>query len=329
MQDVHKQFNKNLPLTLRRGARGLVNSILGLFNLKIVRAHYGVEQRIEQNQQMITQNIESPSAIRPAWPNDKDSVNDEVAIPFGMVVPSVYGPIIVNRHDINQTNALVKTGRAFHHNEIKTLCGFLSNATDGAVCLDVGANYGLYALAFARRLSDKNGVCHAFEAQRIIAAMIGGTAVLNGVKNLYVHHSAVGNQDGSIPIPGFDYNKELNFGSVEFGSEQRELLSQNRMDSYVPDMVKQVRIDDLNYKNVHLIKMDIEGMEEQAIEGARETIARDLPVMCIEWIKSDKNKLVNLCKGFGFDVFDWEGDLLCIHPSKKQQYPMNINLVRL
>lgn len=251
---------------------------------------------------------------------------DELPIPFGMVVPTVYGPIIVNRNDINQTNALIKSGRAYSHNNIKTLCSFLRNATEGAVCLDIGANIGLYALAFARELRNKNGVCHAFEAQRIIAGMIGGTAALNGIENLYIHHLAVGNEDSTIAIPCFDYNKEMNFGSIEFGAVQREKLTQNRMNPEVPDMVKQVRIDDMGYKNVHLIVIDVEGMEEMAIEGAKDTIMRDLPVMCIEWIKSDKNRLVNISKGFGYDVFEWGDDLLCVHPSKKSEYLVGLNI---
>lgn len=254
---------------------------------------------------------------------------NRTSVPFGMVVPSVYGPIVVNRHDINQTGSLIRTGRSPNHGEIGVLCQFLESADNGAVALDIGANYGLYACAFARTLGPVRGTCHAFEAQRIIASMIGGTAVLNGIENLYVHHVAVGNCDCQIPIPGFDYNKELNFGSIEFGDKQREPLSQRRNDRATPEMVAQITIDDMDYQNVHLIKIDVEGMEELVIDGARRTIARDLPVMCIEWIKSDKTRLVALCKSFGLEVFDWGGDLLCIHPSKQSRYGVNIGLQSL
>ncbi|WP_448207477.1 hypothetical protein [Azospirillum sp. sgz302134] len=37
------------------------------------------------------------------------------SVPYGIVVPAVCGPMIVNRYDINQTIALLKTGRVIHH----------------------------------------------------------------------------------------------------------------------------------------------------------------------------------------------------------------------
>jgi hypothetical protein len=67
----------------------------------------------------------------------------------GLVVPSAYGPVLTNRYDTNQDGALVRTGRAFHHVQIAALCAFLETAPEGTVALDVGANFSLFALAFA------------------------------------------------------------------------------------------------------------------------------------------------------------------------------------
>src|SRR5260370_27673596 len=125
-------------------------------------------------------------------------------VPFGMIVPSVYGPVIVNRYDTNQTDALIKTGCSISHNEITSLCAFIRSAPARAVCLDVGANFGLYGLAFARELVPKNGSVHAFEAQRILAYMAAGPADLNGIENLFVHQQAVGADPDQIPVPQFD-----------------------------------------------------------------------------------------------------------------------------
>lgn len=46
--------------------------------------------------------------------------------------------------------------------------------------------------------------------------------------------------------------------------------------------VQLLTIDSLHLKNVSLIKMDVEGMEDQALEGARETILTNHPVIIIE-----------------------------------------------
>jgi hypothetical protein len=40
---------------------------------------------------------------------------------FTIILPTVYGPMLVNRHDINQMQALLTTGRATDHNEIVML----------------------------------------------------------------------------------------------------------------------------------------------------------------------------------------------------------------
>jgi hypothetical protein len=54
--------------------------------------------------------------------------------------------MIVNRYDINQTNALLKTGAAIDHAEIALLAQLLSVLGTDRCVLDVGANFGTYAL---------------------------------------------------------------------------------------------------------------------------------------------------------------------------------------
>jgi FkbM family methyltransferase len=48
------------------------------------------------------------------------------------------------------------------------------------------------------------------------------------------------------------------------------------------DAVKCITIDSLNLTECHFIKMDCEGMEVKALDGARMTIAKHRPVMLIE-----------------------------------------------
>ena len=47
-------------------------------------------------------------------------------------------------------------------------------------------------------------------------------------------------------------------------------------------MTELLSIDSLKLKDVHFLKIDIEGMEIQAIKGAKTTISKFKPILMIE-----------------------------------------------
>jgi len=113
-----------------------------------------------------------------------------------------------------------------------------------------------------------------------------------------------------VDIPRFDYHQELNFGSIEFSENQAEKLAQERLPS--TEKVSQTRIDDCDFRNVKFIKIDVEGMESTVLEGAKETIERENPIVLIEYIKSDKTKLAEFFVKRDYRVWIWGGDYLCV-----------------
>jgi FkbM family methyltransferase len=231
-------------------------------------------------------------------------------VSYTLVLPTVYGQVMVNRFDTNQTNALIKTSTAIDTNEIAVMAELAARLPAGSTIVDMGANFGLYTLAMARASAAQGCTVHAFEAQRVIAYMVCGTLALNAVENAVVHHLAVGAAAGEIDIPKFDYRQNSSFGSVEFGSNQKEFIGQSRQAS--TEKVRQVSLDSLNLANVRLMKIDIEGMEEAAVQGAANTIARDRPLCLVEWIKSDKAALVGFFKQHGYTALDYGMNILCL-----------------
>lgn len=213
-------------------------------------------------------------------------------VPFTIILPTVYGRMLVNRFDINQTNALLKTGRAIDHDEIELLARILSLAPPNPVAVDVGANFGTYTLRLAA-IAGPGGRVHAFEPQRIICNMLAGSVALNGMTNVICHNVALGDRDGEVELPQFDYFSQLNFGSVEFGPEQTERLHQERgHDPARTEFVPLTKLDRLRMPKVDLIKIDAEGMEVQVLDGASETLARCRPVAYVEFLKSDREALL-------------------------------------
>jgi hypothetical protein len=118
-------------------------------------------------------------------------------VSFAAIVQTAYGQMLINRHDINQSNALFKTGFAPHHAEIIMLAQLLGNGPADPVIIDVGANFGTFTLALSA-VAGPRGKVHSFEAQRIV----------------HCHNAAVGDREGWIDVPQFDYAKPLNFGSI-------------------------------------------------------------------------------------------------------------------
>lgn len=241
-------------------------------------------------------------------------------VPYTIVLPTIYGQMLVNRHDINQTGALLRSCAALDFHEINFAVMVCKNATKGAVALDIGANFGVYSLAIAQALAPHEGVVHAFEPQRMLAYNICGSAALNSIENLIVHHSCVGSSTNDVDIPHYDYHQTLNFGSVEFGGQQKEQLHQERKKPV--EKVKQVRIDDGNYTNVRFMKVDVEGMEWDVLQGAKQTIARELPIALVEYIKSDKEQLIDFFVVLGYKIWDWNGNLLCIHSKESDNFKL-------
>ena len=237
-------------------------------------------------------------------------------LPYTIVVPTVYGRMLLNRNDINQTGALVKTGMAPDHAEIVYLTQILDLIPEEKkVVIDVGANMGTYTLAMAHHLGAA-GTVYALEPQRLVFQLLCGSVALNSLPNVHCLHAAAGAEAGRIPIPQYDYFQPLNFGSIEFGEHQREPLHQERgRDAARHELVDRITIDSLELPALHILKIDAEGMEFEVIAGARDTIARCSPVIHVEHLKVDKVELARLLKQMDYAVFDLQQDYLCI-PAK-------------
>jgi FkbM family methyltransferase len=224
------------------------------------------------------------------------------AVPFTIIVPTVYGQMMVNRHDINQTNKLFKTGLAVEHNDIVMLSQLLQGLGVDHVVLDVGANFGVYSIAMSRVVGP-NGQVHAFEPQRLIYNLLVGSVALNSLTNVYCHNVAVGEREGRVEIPQFDYNQPLNFGSIEFTGEQREQLTQARgHDPARAEFVPLTTIDRFQFPKVSLMKVDVEGMELQVLRGSMKTIRRCRPLLYVEHLKTDREALRQCIMELGYVV---------------------------
>lgn len=124
---------------------------------------------------------------------------------------------------------------------------------------------------FSKLAARRNGQVYSFEAQRGCFTLLCCNIALNGLQNIIPHHTAVSDTGGKIRVPAPRQDAPVNFGGIS--------LIDNHS---VGEEINMTTIDDLALDGCDLIKIDIEGMEEQAIQGASKTNTRFRPILFVE-----------------------------------------------
>lgn len=148
------------------------------------------------------------------------------------------------------------------------------------ICLDVGANLGLFTY-FLSRYSPH---VYAFEPNPIPLRILHHVAD----KNVTVLQMALSDKTGEaeLVVPKGRKGWSSNGASIEYDENEGHVVR-------VPGS----RIDDLDYRDIGFIKIDVEGHEKSVLEGAQETLARDRPNLFVE------NEFTHAGEGVT-DVFD-------------------------
>ena len=82
-------------------------------------------------------------------------------------------------------------------------------------------------------------------------------------------------------------------------------------------------IDHLELADVHVIKIDAEGMELEVLAGAQQTIARCRPVLLVECLKVDRERLLAILKNADYRVYQVDINLLAIPSTCEARITIN------
>src|SRR6185312_3460030 len=141
------------------------------------------------------------------------------------------------------------------------------------VAIDCGAHIGVHTVEWSTAMTGWGSVI-AIEAQERIYYALAGNIAINNCFNAIAMHAAISSEQGIMLIPTPDYLVPSSFGSLELKPRAETEFIGQPIDYSEENTVaiQKMSIDALNLPRVDFIKLDIEGMELEALEGARQTI---------------------------------------------------------
>lgn len=147
----------------------------------------------------------------------------------------------------------------------------------GAVCVDGGSSIGLYSLLFSSLVGSRGHVI-AIDPNPTANQELRRTLQINAIRNVQLIECGLGSRPGTARLR---IAEQKHLGHSTFGefiypdvalAETAEVAI-NRLD----DLVESLGLDRCDF-----IKLDLEGAEVDAIEGATETLKRYRPNLLIE-----------------------------------------------
>jgi FkbM family methyltransferase len=145
-----------------------------------------------------------------------------------------------------------------------------SNVKPGETWLDVGAHYGYTAIALAE-LVGTEGRVYAFEPSLTTAGYLNRTRTLNGFEQIKVVPFALAEQ-GEIRIASV---------AVERGMANHNFGGSTSEDIYLVGFDQLWR--SIGGRAVHGVKIDVQGMELQTLEGMSTMLTKAHPKLIIEF----------------------------------------------
>lgn len=198
--------------------------------------------------------------------------------PYVQLVMGRYGPCYSFRKDEFIGRSVYSYGE-YNKDECEYIVG-LAKMRSGSLAIDAGANIGNISQALVA-----SGIrVVAFEPQLEVFDLLK----LN-CPTAECHNLALGAAEATLQMPDVDYSKRGNFGGVGFGMG--------------PGLDVEVRtLDSFDFQDVGLIKIDVEGFEENVLKGAVETIRRWRPIIYLEADRKENlGSLARFLEYLGYD----------------------------
>jgi FkbM family methyltransferase len=245
-----------------------------------------------------------------------------------VLASSNHGTMIVNRFDyrmVDQNRGYgvgyqILENASFDPGEIKLAVDLLllrrKHYGDGVVAIDCGANIGAHTIEWAKMMTQWGSVL-SIEAQERIYYALAGNIAINNCFNAIALHAAVSSESGVMQIPSPNYTVASSFGSLELRQREGNEFIGQKIDYQNMVNVRKLMLDEFGLPRVDLIKIDVEGMEMEVLQGAAQSIERSHPIMLIEKIKTDAAQLQQWLQARGYLMIEAGINLVAIHSTDR------------
>ena len=172
--------------------------------------------------------------------------------------------------------------------------------------VDVGANIGTYALPLAKFYTALEFVC--FEPQLPVLEVLRRNIALNQLGNVTAHAVALSDTTGEVTTTLPDYASEPNVGAFSLDAEVQanEYEVKTRGERQV---VPLRTLDSFAFRDVVMLKVDVEGLELEVLRGAQRTLVDNaFPPLLFEawawkpWYAERRRSLIAWVEALGYQV---------------------------
>jgi FkbM family methyltransferase len=201
-----------------------------------------------------------------------------------------YGYVLYNKNDIVVGRFLEAYGEYFE----SEVAMFRQICRPGDIVVDAGANIGAHTLALSEMVGTW-GAVFAFEAQRLVHQVLCANAALNSLTQAVCVHAASGAADGTLQLVDLDETVPQNIGGVAVEAISHPgggRTSQFALDGF------------LSVSRLRFMKIDVEGMELEVLQGAERLLAEFAPVLYVENDRPAKSSaLIQFLTSHGYRAY--------------------------
>ena len=243
---------------------GLFSAVLAVIGVGVVLVLSFIVAKVIRSRKGMQNLLQAPTAS----PKNENLLAG-LAKPYELI-QSRHGPMLVNSNDLYLGKAIIWYGECCEL-EIALLLQLMSIRP--GVVVEIGTNIGTHTVPMAQALAAQGRQLIAFEPQPFIFQNMCANLALNGLSNVTAWPFACGDREATVHFPRPNYASAGNFGGVSMAfdaSEENVAVPCRPLDAIV------------GMQQVSMIKIDVEGFELLALQGAENTLAESRPILYVE-----------------------------------------------